>query len=264
MLAEALGLGDRTESASLAASQLGQSERAAADNLFTECSGSFPAAPPERVVRGMSLRATSVLHVTHALGWEGQPDDSRLVLTREVVEGPDQGSRAAEVLVADLSETGKTAVGVLDRLGAATSRRLVDATIMRLSGTTAPDTAPDKPLGVFISYRFQDNRIATLLYDAFVAYGSHAFFRPYMDAHDLPAGAGMLCGASRRRCGGLPRRLAATPRTGRREGRDRRPRARRCYHSPSRCRAARRGSRGCRSRRRRSSRRSGRGRGARE
>jgi hypothetical protein len=77
---------------------------------------------------------------------------------------------------------------VLDRVGAATSQRLVDATIMRLSGTTPPDTSPDKPLRVFISYRSQDNRIATLLYDAFVAYGSHAFFRPYMDAHDLPAG----------------------------------------------------------------------------
>jgi hypothetical protein len=188
MLSESLGVGDRTESASLTASHLDQRERAAADNLFTECSGSFPAAPPQRVVRGMSLRASSVLHVTHALGWEGQPDYSRLVLTREVVDGTDKGSRAAEVRVADLSESGKAAVGVLDRLGAATSRRLVDATIMRLSGTTAPDSAPHEPLDVFISYRFQDHQIATLLYDAFVAYGNHAFFRPYLDAHDLPAG----------------------------------------------------------------------------
>jgi len=77
---------------------------------------------------------------------------------------------------------------VLDRVGAATSRRLVDAAITQLSGTTAPDAAPEKPLALFLSYRFRDHPIATLLYDAFVAYGGHAFFRPYMDAHNLPAG----------------------------------------------------------------------------
>lgn len=89
LLGEAFGSQETSMSESFPVEKMDPRERASARDLYTETLRFFPAPPTPRRVRGVELRSASILHLTHSLDWPNQPAGSRLVLAREVVEGPD-------------------------------------------------------------------------------------------------------------------------------------------------------------------------------
>lgn len=188
LLGEAFGSQETSLSHSMPIPNLDGRDQAAARDLYAETARLFPAAPRPRIVRGVELQTVSVLHISHHLAWPNHPDEGRLVLTREVVQGPEQGAVPIELSISELSRSAQNAVGSLDRFAISTSRRLIDEAIQRLSGQSTPDPAPAQPWRIFVSYRRTDRDLARRVYDALGAYGGGAFFRPYLDDHDLRAG----------------------------------------------------------------------------
>lgn len=187
LLGDAFGP-EETSSESFAEDALDRRDLAVAMDLYAETTPKFPPAPVPRMIRGVELRTTSVLHLNHNVDWPGQSPYSQLILSREIVEGPDRGTLSIAMEISDMTPTSQRAVAVLDGFAQAASRRLTDRAIQRLSGAPTPDAAPSQPRRVFVSYRRVDRELAHRVYNAFRAYGSGAFFRPSLDEHDLPAG----------------------------------------------------------------------------
>lgn len=190
LLGAAFGTEHTTISESYADEKMAPEQLAAARDLYTELAPRFPPLPATRAFRGLPIRIESRLHITHVLdAWANHPPAHMVQLTREIIGGAERGPLRVDVEIGALTSTGRRAIHVLDEFALAQSRRFIDAHGARLVGQPVPDAAPPRPWKIFISYRHLDRDVARQLHRAFVAYGGGAFFDPYLDEHDLGAGA---------------------------------------------------------------------------
>jgi len=161
----------------------------AGETLYAETASRFPPAAAVRLIRGLPLKVTQRTHITHTTEpWSGQAVPTRLRLTREIVDGPDNGPRVVDVEIDELTVTARGAIAELDRVSGASSRRVIDEYASRVVGEPVPDRAPSHPMPVFISYRLSRHDLAEQLHNSLQGYGGGAFVAPYLDKHELRAG----------------------------------------------------------------------------